>query len=177
MSSLKRTLIESSYIASRWSFAFTRESLEEVLRRLKEVLRTFPGRGLEDVSWKTSSGRLLEDVLKTSPGRRLNDASKKVVATFISNQSKTTLRPNLRRFYDVFATSLCRLGTRCNNRDDLLHLTSLWKFTYITQLNIYDRGAYRPFLRSLTPFGRTKIGAQIFHRSIKDIILILFNRR
>ena len=34
------------------------KSLEEVLRRLKDVLRTSFGRHLEDVSWKTSCGRL-----------------------------------------------------------------------------------------------------------------------
>ena len=37
------------------------------------------------------------------------------------------------------------------------------------------RGEYRPFLRSVTAFGLTKIGTQIFDRSTKDIILILFN--
>ena len=46
-------------------------------------------------------GHLLENFLTTS--------EKKVVATFISDQSKMSLRPKLRRFYDVFATSLHRL--------------------------------------------------------------------
>ena len=32
------------------------------------------------------------------------------MATSISDQFRTSLRPKLRRFYDVFATSLCRLG-------------------------------------------------------------------
>ena len=64
--SLKRIWIESSYIVSRWFFAFTRKSLEEVLRRLKEVLRTSPRRCRGDISWKTSWGRLLKDVLRTS---------------------------------------------------------------------------------------------------------------
>ena len=90
-----------------------RKSIEKVLTRLKEVLRTSPGRHLEDapgkrpedVSWKTSWGRLLEDVLTTS--------LKKIVTTSISDQSKMSLRPKLRCFYDVFATSLCRLGYRC----------------------------------------------------------------
>ena len=40
-----------------------------------------------------------------SPRRRLEDFLEKVVATSISDQSKTSLRPKLRRFYDVFATS------------------------------------------------------------------------
>ena len=58
-------------------------------------------RRLEDMSWKTSSGRPLEDVLTTS--------EIKVVATSISDQSKTSLRPEIRCSYDVFATSLRRL--------------------------------------------------------------------
>ena len=45
---------------------------------------------------------LREKVLETS--------SKTVVATSFSDQSKTSLRLELKRFYDVFATSLCRLG-------------------------------------------------------------------
>ena len=69
---------------------------------MEDILRTSPGKRLEDVSWKMSRGRLLEDVLTTS--------LKKVVATSISDQSRTSLRPKLRRFYDVIATSLCRLG-------------------------------------------------------------------
>ena len=44
-------------------------------RRLREVLRTSPGRRLEDVTWKTSCGRLLEDVLRTSPRRCLEDVT------------------------------------------------------------------------------------------------------
>ena len=59
---------------------------------------------------KTSSGRLLEDVLMTFPGRRLDDVLKKGRRDFISDQSKTPLRPKLRRFYNVFATSLFRFG-------------------------------------------------------------------
>ena len=39
------------------------------------------------------------------------------------------------------------------------------------------RGEYRPFLRSVTAFGRTKIGAQTFIVQAKDVILILFNSR
>ena len=81
---VKLTYIESPYMVSSWSVAFTIKSLEDILRLLKEVLRTS-----------------LKDVLKTS--------SKKLVATSISDQCKTSLRPKLRRFYDVFATSLCRL--------------------------------------------------------------------
>ena len=90
------TQIEIPYIVSRWSFAFTRKSLEKVLRRLKEVLRTSPrksiekvlrrlkevlrmspGRHLENVSWKMSRGSLLEDVLRTSPGRHLDNVLKR----------------------------------------------------------------------------------------------------
>ena len=36
-------------MVSRWSFAFTRKSLENVLRRVKEALRTSPGRRLDYV--------------------------------------------------------------------------------------------------------------------------------
>ena len=38
----------------------------------------------------------------TSPGRRLDDVLKKVVATSISDQSKTSSRLKIRRFYDAF---------------------------------------------------------------------------
>ena len=54
-------------MVSRWSFAFSRKSLEDVLRRHKQVL--------------------------------------KKVTTSISDQSKTFLRPKLRRFYDVFVSA------------------------------------------------------------------------
>ena len=50
---------------------------------MEDILRVSPGKRLEDVSWKTSSGR----------------RKKKVVATSISEQN-----------YDVFTTSLCRPG-------------------------------------------------------------------
>ena len=77
------------------------------LRRLKDV----PGRGLEDLSWKRSWGRFLEDVLRTSPGRRLDNALRKGRRDFhFRSISKTSLRPKIRRFYHVFATSFCRLG-------------------------------------------------------------------
>ena len=79
-------------MVSRWSFDFTKKSLEDVLRRLKEVLRK-------------------------SPGRRHDDVLKKVAATSISDQSKTSLRSKLRRFYDVFATSLRRLCVDWVNSD------------------------------------------------------------
>ena len=52
---------------------------------MEDILRTSPGICLEDVSWKTPGGRL----------------KKRVVATSISDQSRTSLRPKLRRFYDV----------------------------------------------------------------------------
>ena len=38
---LKTTWIEIQYMISRWSFAFTSKGLEDALRHLKEVLRTF----------------------------------------------------------------------------------------------------------------------------------------
>ena len=69
------------------------------------------GRFLEDVSWKTP-----DDVLK-----------KKIVATSISDQSRTSLRPKLKRFYDVFATSLCRLGRVMVERSTLqLYRTTIF---------------------------------------------------
>ena len=71
-----------------------REEKQQFLRYMKnvnlpfkkdEVLRTFPGSGLEtspgkgfkDVSWRTSLEGLLEDVFRTSPGRRLANVLKK----------------------------------------------------------------------------------------------------
>ena len=64
-------------MVSRWSFASTGKSLEDVLRRLKDVLRP-------------------------SPGGRLDDVLEKVVVISILGQFKRSLRQNL----DVFATSL-----------------------------------------------------------------------
>ena len=49
------------------------------------LLRISPERRLKNITWKASLGRL----------------KKKVVATSISDQSKTSLRPKIRRFYDV----------------------------------------------------------------------------
>ena len=96
-------------------------------RLLVNVSRTSLGRCLEDVSWKTSWGRFLEDVLRTFPGRRPEDVlKKKVVATSISDQSRTYLRPKLRRFYDVFAMSLCRLGNDQPINILLITMTKLW---------------------------------------------------
>ena len=71
---------------------------------LEEVL-TSAGKGLEDVSWKASSGRLPEDVIRSSRRRRLDDVFKKVVANSTSDISKTSLRPKIRRFYDVFVSA------------------------------------------------------------------------
>ena len=96
-------------MVSRWSFDFTKKSLEDVLRRLKEVLRK-------------------------SPGRRHDDVLKKVVATSISDQSKTSLRSKLRRFYDVFATSLCRLGSP----KPFLRKRKSWIFLYQRSAFLYD---------------------------------------
>ena len=45
-----------------------------------------------------------------SPGRHLEDLLKKLFVTCTSDQSKTSLRPKFRRFYNVFARSLCWLG-------------------------------------------------------------------
>ena len=124
------------------AFLFTRKVLKSsgVLKRswgrlleeswgrlLVNVSRTSPGRCLEHVSWKMSWGRLVEDVLRTFPGRRPDDVLKKVVATSISDQSRTSLRPKLRRFYEVFATSLCRLGCTEEILNRKLHfLRSVW---------------------------------------------------
>ena len=69
----------------RWSVTFIRKSLEDVFRLLKGVIRAY-------------AGGYLGDVLK------------KAVMTSISDQSRTSLRPNLRRFYEDFATPLCWLG-------------------------------------------------------------------
>ena len=118
-------------MVSRWSSAFTRNSLEGVLiclqlwsqRRLRLVWNgsrddLYP-RHPKDVFQKTFSRPpedvFLQDVLKTSPGKRLLEnvlttSWRKVVATSFSDQSKTSLRTKLIRFYDVFMTSLCRLG-------------------------------------------------------------------
>ena len=68
------------------------------------------------MSWKC----LLEDVSTTSWN--------KIVANSISDQSKTSLRPKLRRFYDVFTTSLCRLGSYfsfCESFPDCFHLLKI----------------------------------------------------
>ena len=48
--------------------------------------------------------------MRTSLGRRPYNILREGVATFNLDQSKTFLGPKLRRFYDLFATSLCRLG-------------------------------------------------------------------
>ena len=45
----KRTKIEDPDMVSRWSFALTRKSLQDLLRHLKEVLRTSCRRGIDDV--------------------------------------------------------------------------------------------------------------------------------
>ena len=48
-----------------------------------------------------------------SPGRPLDNVLKKERRDFHFRPIKTSLRPNLRHFYVVFAaTSLCRLGLR-----------------------------------------------------------------
>ena len=57
-----------------------------------------------------TSWDVFKEVLRTSSGRTPGDVLKKVVATYISDQSTTYLRPKFRRFYDVFATSLYWLG-------------------------------------------------------------------
>ena len=77
-----------------------------------------PGRYLEDVSWETSLGQFLEDVLATS--------YKKVLATSISGESKTSLRPKIRRLYNGFATSLCWLGGRHSFFTHIYHYPEVW---------------------------------------------------
>ena len=59
---------------------------------------------------KVPKGGFLEDVLRMSHGRRLDNVLRKVVTTSILGQSKMSLRRKLRRIYDVFVTSLYRLG-------------------------------------------------------------------
>ena len=44
----KYTQTEVAYIVSRWSFTFTKRSLDDVLRRPKKVLRTPLGKPLEE---------------------------------------------------------------------------------------------------------------------------------
>ena len=86
----------------------------DVLRRfwgraLEEILKTSPGRGLEDLSWKMSLGRLMKDVLKTSPGRRLDDVLKKDCLNFhfrpIREVFETKAKTFLRRLSGVFASA------------------------------------------------------------------------
>ena len=110
------------------SVLLPKKALKSWGRLLEEVLRTSPGRRLEDVSLKISWGRLLEDVSRKSPGLK-----KKVVATSISDQYKTSLRPKLRLFYDVSAMSLCRLRKNGINYLKLLYLQTAG----ITSLLIY----------------------------------------
>ena len=62
---------------------------------------------------------------------------KKVVATSISNQTKTSLRPKLRRFYDVFATSLRWLG-----KSIFLILFSLGIQRRLMQTKVYHKRFY-----------------------------------
>ena len=67
-------------------------------RRFMDILMTF-----YDI-WQRSHGRLLQDVFATS--------QKKVVATSISDQHKTSPRPKIRRLMDVFKTSCGPLGNK-----------------------------------------------------------------
>ena len=53
----KSTQIEGPYMVSTRSFAFTGKTFEDILRRLKEALRTSPGKRLGDV-FKRRSSRL-----------------------------------------------------------------------------------------------------------------------
>ena len=96
-------------------------------RRIYVVLKMPSLRGLENV-WFTTSWNVgfrstwrcrIYDVLKRSVKQFvefqedvLATSHKKVVATSISDQSKTSLRLKLKMFYDVFAASLCRLAIR-----------------------------------------------------------------
>ena len=54
------------------------------------------------------------------------------IATSISDQSKTSLRPKIRRSYDVFATSLCRLENYCLQCLSLFRISNLYFFMWNT---------------------------------------------
>ena len=76
--------MENSCIVARWPFAFIRKSLEVVLTRLKEVLRT-------------------------SSGRRLDDVLKKGLCNFhyrpIQDAFETKIKAFLRRYCDIFVSA------------------------------------------------------------------------
>ena len=76
--------MESSCIVARWPFAFIRKSLEVVLTRLKEVLRTSPERRLDDV---------LKKGLYNFHYRPTQDAF------------ETKIKAFLRRYCDVFVSA------------------------------------------------------------------------
>ena len=65
-----------------------------------------PGKGLEVISWKTSSGRLPEYIFRTSPRRRLDDVLKKISVTSTSDQSKTSLMSMLKYLWSNFVFSI-----------------------------------------------------------------------
>ena len=110
--------IQSLYMVSKWSFAFTTKGLEDVLRCLKNVLMA-------------------------SPGRRLGNVIKKVVATSISDKSKTFLRPKLRRLYDVFVIS--RAVSELNHRD-VLNRTSDWPICSQCTFSLPPENIRKPYI-------------------------------
>ena len=73
-----------------------------------------------------------------SPGRRLDNVLKKVVSTSISDQSRTYLRPKLRRFYDVIAASLCRLDIGFETRL-VLTLSFIESLEKVRKTKIYGK--------------------------------------
>ena len=78
-------------------------SLRSKIRLFMDVLITFYYGRLMDVFYRTSHGRLLQNVFATS--------QEKTIATSISDLHKTSLRPKIRGFMDVFKTSCGRLGS------------------------------------------------------------------
>ena len=87
-------------------------------------------------------------------------------------------------FYQTLFIILCNNGIVLLYLYDSIFLNhtiaskklNIYVYMYMyANVYIYIWGEYRPFLRLVTTFGSTKIGAQISDRSTKDIILILFN--
>ena len=64
----------------------------------------------------------------------------------MSDQSRTSLRPKLRRFYDVYATSLCRLGIRktCGN----LYLLQCYDSTFKQPSKVFYKNGYSERFRN-----------------------------
>ena len=105
------------------------------------VLITFSDGRLMDVFYRTSHGRLLQDVFATS--------QKKVIATSISDQYKTFLRPKIRRFMDLFKTSYGRL----------------------VRIKIRSNSFIRTWVKMMR--GNTDEGAWIIHVQPQNVLIIL----